>query len=211
MAERLARIFGTEEDRVNCPFYFKIGACRNGAQCSRLHNKPISSTSVLIPHMYQPPPASIAIAEGQQVDDDVADEAQDHFEQFYKEIFMELCNYGQIEDIVVCDNVGDHMIGNVYVRYTKEEEAANACMQLTGRYYAGRQLTCELSPLTDFKESRCHQYGDGACSRGGYCNFCHWKHVPKRVKRRLFRSMYDEHPEYLEEEEGRAGRDRDRG
>ena len=21
---------GTEEDRVNCPFYFKIGACRNG-------------------------------------------------------------------------------------------------------------------------------------------------------------------------------------
>ena len=30
MAEQLARIFGTEEDRVNCPFYFKIGACRNG-------------------------------------------------------------------------------------------------------------------------------------------------------------------------------------
>ena len=25
-AEHLARIHGTEEDKVNCPFYFKIGA-----------------------------------------------------------------------------------------------------------------------------------------------------------------------------------------
>eukprot|EP01047_Picozoa_sp_COSAG01_P099181 COSAG01_NODE_29244_length_642_cov_0.732965_1_plen_73_part_10 len=38
-AGRLARIFGTEEDKVNCPFYFKIGACRHGDRCSRLHNK----------------------------------------------------------------------------------------------------------------------------------------------------------------------------
>jgi hypothetical protein len=28
MAEHLASIFGTEKDRVNCPFFFKIGACR---------------------------------------------------------------------------------------------------------------------------------------------------------------------------------------
>jgi len=25
MAQHLANIFGTEKDRVNCPFYFKIG------------------------------------------------------------------------------------------------------------------------------------------------------------------------------------------
>jgi hypothetical protein len=24
----LASIFGTEKDRVNCPFFFKIGSCR---------------------------------------------------------------------------------------------------------------------------------------------------------------------------------------
>ena len=27
MAEELARTFGTEADKVNCPFYFKIGFC----------------------------------------------------------------------------------------------------------------------------------------------------------------------------------------
>ncbi len=29
--------------RVNCSFYYKIGACRHGDRCSRLHNKPTFS------------------------------------------------------------------------------------------------------------------------------------------------------------------------
>ncbi|KAF5782231.1 putative transcription factor C3H family [Helianthus annuus] len=44
MAEHLASIFGTEKDRVNCLFYFKIGACRHGDRCSRLHTKPPHQT-----------------------------------------------------------------------------------------------------------------------------------------------------------------------
>ena len=39
-AEYLASIFGTEKDKVNCSFYFKIGACHYGDKCSRLHNRP---------------------------------------------------------------------------------------------------------------------------------------------------------------------------
>ncbi len=89
MAEHLASIFGTEKDRVNCPFYFKIGceqhrhviqqlalsfvalsgmfacsklavvflcrACRHGDRCSRLHNKPTISQTLLLQNMYQNP------------------------------------------------------------------------------------------------------------------------------------------------------------
>jgi len=29
--------------RVNCPFYFKIGACRHGDTCTRIHNRPVIS------------------------------------------------------------------------------------------------------------------------------------------------------------------------
>lgn len=65
MAEHLARIIGTEEDRVNCPFYWKIGACRHGDQCSRSHYKPSSSPTIVLRHMYPNPPVAIAIAEGQ--------------------------------------------------------------------------------------------------------------------------------------------------
>lgn len=42
--------------RVNCSFYFKIGACRHGDRCSRLHNKPtFSQVRVLEWHAFCPP------------------------------------------------------------------------------------------------------------------------------------------------------------
>merc|ERR1711904_154930 len=52
---KLSRIYGTELDRVNCPFYYKIGACRHGSRCSRQHNKPTVSPTILLPNMYQHP------------------------------------------------------------------------------------------------------------------------------------------------------------
>jgi len=33
--EAYGRYSGTEQDRVNCSFYLKIGACRHGDRCSR--------------------------------------------------------------------------------------------------------------------------------------------------------------------------------
>ncbi|KAK8750347.1 hypothetical protein OTU49_014785 [Cherax quadricarinatus] len=50
MAEYLASIFGTEKDKVNCSFYFKIGACRHGDRCSRIHNKPTFSQEISLPY-----------------------------------------------------------------------------------------------------------------------------------------------------------------
>lgn len=55
MAEHLASIFGTEKDRVNCPFYYKIGACRHGDRCARLHGRPSASQTILLAHLYQNP------------------------------------------------------------------------------------------------------------------------------------------------------------
>lgn len=52
MAEYLASIFGTEKDKVNCSFYFKIGACRHGDRCSRIHNKPTFSQTIVLQATY---------------------------------------------------------------------------------------------------------------------------------------------------------------
>jgi len=51
----MASIFGTEKDRVNCPFYFKIRACRHGDRCSRLHTEPSFSRTLLLSNMYRRP------------------------------------------------------------------------------------------------------------------------------------------------------------
>jgi len=52
MAKYLARIHGTEEDKVNCPFYFKIGACRHADRCSHLHHRSAFSQTILVKHIY---------------------------------------------------------------------------------------------------------------------------------------------------------------
>lgn len=39
--------------------------------------------------------------------------------------------------MVVCDNIGDHIIGNVYVKYRDENSAGHAISMLSGRFYGG--------------------------------------------------------------------------
>ena len=50
--------------RVNCSFYFKIGACRHGDRCSRIHNKPTFSQTVLLQNLYVNPQNSAKSADG---------------------------------------------------------------------------------------------------------------------------------------------------
>eukprot|EP00285_Hemiselmis_virescens_P018020 CAMPEP_0173382632 /NCGR_PEP_ID=MMETSP1356-20130122/5159_1 /TAXON_ID=77927 ORGANISM="Hemiselmis virescens, Strain PCC157" /NCGR_SAMPLE_ID=MMETSP1356 /ASSEMBLY_ACC=CAM_ASM_000847 /LENGTH=201 /DNA_ID=CAMNT_0014337079 /DNA_START=83 /DNA_END=684 /DNA_ORIENTATION=+ len=186
MADRLASIHGTEQDRVNCPFYFKVGACRHGDRCSRQHNKPLFSQTVLLAHMYQAP-NSATMSQGptslQSASDDK--EAQEHFDDFYEEIYEELDKFGKVDEINVCANLGDHMIGNVYVKYVEEEDAEKALTALNGRFYAGRLIMAEYSPVTDFRESRCRQYEESSCKYGGHCNFMHIRRPCKDVCKRL--------------------------
>uniref|UniRef100_A0A7S1AMU5 Uncharacterized protein n=1 Tax=Noctiluca scintillans TaxID=2966 RepID=A0A7S1AMU5_NOCSC len=197
MIDPIAKIVATEEDRVNCPFYFKIGACRNGDRCNRSHTRPVSSQTLLLPHMYPCIPEALAVANDEDWDEATYDMAQAHLEQFYEEVFLELANYGEIEDLVVVDNVSEHMIGNAYVKYYHDDAAERALRGLPSRFYGGRLIQAEYTPVTDFREARCRAFHETRCSRGGYCNFMHIKHVPKAVKRRVVREMYEEHPEYL--------------
>jgi len=60
----LASIFGTEKDKVNCSFYFKIGACRHGDRCSRIHNKPTFSQTIVLNNLYINPQNSAKSADG---------------------------------------------------------------------------------------------------------------------------------------------------
>ncbi|XP_022972694.1 splicing factor U2af small subunit B-like [Cucurbita maxima] len=185
MAEHLASIFGTEKDRVNCPFYFKIGACRHGDRCSRLHTKPSISPTLLLSNMYQRPDMITpgVDPQGQSLD---PRKVQDHFEDFYEDLFEELSKYGDLESLNICDNLADHMVGNVYVQFREEEQAANALHNLNGRFYAGRPIIVDFSPVTDFREATCRQYEENVCNRGGYCNFMHLKKISRELRRHLF-------------------------
>lgn len=118
MANYLASIFGTEQDKVNCElrplitragglvltfagsFYYKIGACRHGDRCSRKHVKPSYSQTILLPNLYQNP----AFDPKNKMN---PSQLQNHFDAFYEDFFCEMCKYGELEEVVVCDNNND--------------------------------------------------------------------------------------------------------
>jgi hypothetical protein len=103
-------------------------------QNSRIQNKSIPTINSLIP-LKNPLPS-----------------------EFFCEVFQEMSNFGEIEDMVVVDNISEHMLGNVYIKYYQEEDAEKALESLTGRYYEGHLIQAEFSPVSDFRESRCRQF-----------------------------------------------------
>eukprot|EP01118_Nematostelium_gracile_P017334 TRINITY_DN736_c0_g1_i2.p1 TRINITY_DN736_c0_g1~~TRINITY_DN736_c0_g1_i2.p1 ORF type:complete len:137 (+),score=31.65 TRINITY_DN736_c0_g1_i2:288-698(+) len=86
----------------------------------------------------------------------------------------------------VCDNICEHLLGNVYVKFFREGDADKALKSLTGRFYGGRPVVAEFSPVTDFREASCRQYENRECTRGGHCNFMHLKQITRELHKYLF-------------------------
>jgi splicing factor U2AF 35 kDa subunit len=148
MAAHLARIHGTEEDKVNCPFYFKIGSCRHGDRCSRLHHKPAFSPTLLIQHLYRHPQRlaelhQAATASQNGGNNGMAmimnpEQAQEDFLTFFEDLYMEFSKFGKLDALHVCDNLGDHMIGTylyLYIYQTDNNKAMHRVVGLHGWMY----------------------------------------------------------------------------
>lgn len=112
--------------------------------------------------------------------------AQEHLDDFYEDVFLEMAQFGEIEEIYICRNLGDHLNGNCYIKFYEEEGAAKALEACRGRYYGGRPIVAELSPVTDFREARCRQYDIGECNRGGFCNFMHLAEPSRALHSKLY-------------------------
>ena len=86
----------------------------------------------------------------------VANPLQEHYDNFFEDVFVECEDkYGPLEEINVCDNLGDHLVGNVYIKFKKEEDADKAVKDLNNRWFGGRPIYAELTPVTDFREACC--------------------------------------------------------
>ncbi|KAG7275915.1 hypothetical protein CRUP_011365 [Coryphaenoides rupestris] len=183
-----------KKSTVNCSFYFKIGACRHGDRCSRLHNKPTFSQTIALLNIYRNPQNSAQSADG--LNCAVSDEVFTEMEE----------KYGEVEEMNVCDNLGDHL-------FRREEDAEKAVMDLNNRWFNAQPIHAELSPVTDFREACCRQYEMGECTRGGFCNFMHLKPISRELRRELYgRKRKSRHRSRSRSRERRSrSRNRDRG
>jgi len=182
--------------------YLKIGACRHGERCSRKHIKPQYSQTLVLLNAYQNPAHNPGTTSNPHLRPKDAppldpnpqsklneDETREYFDKFYEDVYCELTKYGNLLEMHVCDNVGDHLIGNVYARFEWEDQAGLAVDELNKRWYAGRPLYAELSPVTDFREACCRQNDMGSCDRGGFCNFMHLRYPSKTLLKELQREQ----------------------
>jgi len=172
-------LFGTENDPRNCIIYMKTGACRFGDGCARIHMKVPSSRCIMIPHFFQDVRLGIPTLESSkpnQTDDiDLAFE----YEKFYDDVIGEFRSVGKVTMFKTAGNYVPHLRGNVYVEYEEREQALAALELFNGRWYAGRQLTVEFSPVHQWSAAVCADilrtggYSQRSCPRGNLCNFLH--------------------------------------
>ncbi|XP_053243133.1 U2 small nuclear ribonucleoprotein auxiliary factor 35 kDa subunit-related protein 2 isoform X2 [Podarcis raffonei] len=167
---------GREKDCANCPFYIKTGACKFGDRCSRRHNHPTSSQTLLIRGMF----FTFGMEQCKRDDYDTdasleysEEEMHQQFLDFYEDVLPEFRNVGKVIQFKVSCNFEPHLRGNVYVQYQTEQECQQAFALFNGRWYAGRQLQCEFSPVTRWKTAICGLFERQKCPRGKHCNFLH--------------------------------------
>jgi len=168
------------------------------------------SQTILIPNMYQNLAQQIQYQTGQPPPIIDEEAAQKHFEEFYEDVWTELSSFGDVEELHVCNNLGDHLIGNVYAKFYDENSAAAAQQALNGRFYARRMLTCEFSPVTDFREARCRQFDNGECIFGGYCNFMHLYQMTPSLEKLLSKTKRKHRSSSRDRGDPYSRRDRDR-
>ena len=66
------------------------------------------------------------------------------------------------------------------------QDALKACTDLNNRWFGGRPIYAELTPVTDFREACCRQYETGECTRSGFCNFMHLKPISRKLRGELY-------------------------
>lgn len=163
-------------EREQCQFFAKTGCCRFGERCSRGHNHPSVSTTILIKGMY----SHFSIGQTQREDFDTDNsleyedkERYEDFKNFYYDVLPEFKKFGKVVQFKVCNNHEIHLRGNVYVQFSTEEEAVKAYQAFNGRYYAGRQLTCEFTNVIKWRSAICGLFFRKLCPKGMNCNFLH--------------------------------------
>lgn len=176
-------IYGTEQDPHNCSFFLRIGACRHGSCCPKKHTWPTFSNTLLLEHIWMP---SKTVSNKKK-------RKRRHFERFLEDLLEEMSKHGDVQETLTMENVGDHMMGNTFVKFADEDQAKRALDATQGRNYAGRSVIVKYSPVVDFENARCRDFVSGVCKRGNFCNFAHFCELPRWANQFMRTKVSDRH------------------
>ena len=74
-------------------------------------------------------------------------------QDFYEDIFEELAKFGEVQNLNVCDNLADHMVGSVYAKVRRPYSGCSLGCK------AWRWLTAMIYPHTGYRKVCCVEFG----------------------------------------------------
>lgn len=217
MRKRNTRNINATDSGDKCMFWERVGACRHGNKCAKYHNKPKKSKTVVFWKLFQNPIRTYysrshdvennRLVSGSGINQNENSNGNGVFKQnevviddheltaeanrLYQDLFVELATkYGEIDSILVCGNYNPHVGGNVLVKFRSEKTAAKCCIECNDRWYNGKPIFCELSPVTYFEDAICKEFNTrNKCERGDQCNLIHARKIDPEIKRNLLASQ----------------------
>ena len=125
-------------DAEECKFFSKVGCCRFGSRCNRLHRPPQeNSTQILIQQFFDHPRLS---KQNPRYDESSDDELMEAYEKFYGDVHGKFSAIGEIVTFRCCRNPVNHLRGTVYIEYAEREAAVEALKMFNNTIYNGRRL-----------------------------------------------------------------------
>jgi splicing factor U2AF subunit len=191
----------------HCTFFSKMGACRHGDGCTKLHFKPTSSPTLLFPKLYPNPLAfNLKLNQDEQPMEFDKKYLKKHFEHFYKEMWRNFMELGKIAELRVVSNLCDHLLGNVYIRFEDAADAARVRDEVKAKRFHGILMLPELSPVQNFPDACCKEDLEGSCARQDQCNYLHIMKISSSVMKKLEK----EQEKFYAKKEKKTGGDRKR-
>ena len=181
-------------DREKCQFFVKMGACRHGDKCTKLHIRPSSSVTIMLPMMYLNPKVvplqTTDEATGKTINIDYDKKfLKNHVHDFFEEVFLMMMEFGRVQEMYIVDNLCDHLLGNVYVKFETDVQAQAALEGLKTHAYNGVVLTPELCPVVEFGDAACKEDRETDCKRGLMCNYLHIIKISSSLMKHLVKKQ----------------------
>ncbi|KRX89949.1 U2 small nuclear ribonucleoprotein auxiliary factor 35 kDa subunit-related protein 1, partial [Trichinella pseudospiralis] len=165
-------------NKVSCPYFSRVGSCPHYPQsCTFLHELPEKSSTLLISNIFR----HFALVEpclNESSEEDVwllydKFELYQEFCDFFIDIEKQLKEFGKLKKLIVCQNTVRHLRGNVYVEYSKQDEARAAMVGLYGRWYNRMQIYPRLVSV-NWTDALCNEFVRfKKCERNNTCYLLH--------------------------------------
>lgn len=164
--------------RTKCNFFESTGCCPNGRMCPYDHIPLIMNRCLVFHHLYPNPDLfeSFLPEDHPKISNQ---ERLNSFNAFYMDVYLEMKLFGEVEDIVVAENITPHLQGNVFVRFKEADDALAAHKALENRFYAGRVVHSTFVPTEKLSTILCKDYPN--CIHGLNCCYVHMLEPSKHV------------------------------